>query len=166
MLVIKNLSKKDRERIFNKVCVDKITGCWNWIGKLHTGYGYIRINGNQELLHRVMYALYVEPIPTGLPWKVPIIDHLCNNRRCCNPKHLRLISLKENILRGIGPSAINARKTHCSRGHLLPAFQNRSDGGRRCTVCQKQRDKIYWQKRKSHYVRHTSFKSSFDQPTI
>jgi hypothetical protein len=28
------------------------------------------------------------------------IDHLCRNRRCCNPVHLEMISASENIWRG------------------------------------------------------------------
>jgi hypothetical protein len=28
------------------------------------------------------------------------IDHLCRNRRCCNPKHLQMVTASENIWRG------------------------------------------------------------------
>ena len=155
MLIIKKLSKENSKKIFDKISIDKITKCWNWIGKLNnTGYGYSIFNGNQELTHRLMYALYITPIPKGLPWKIPVINHICNNRSCCNPKHLELTSLKNNILKGNGPTAINARKIYCLNNHLLPIKSNRRDGGRRCLICQKAKDKIYWQKRKPHYVRH------------
>jgi hypothetical protein len=33
----------------------------------------------------VAYELWVEPIPKGLQ-----VQHLCNERRCCNPAHLVL----------------------------------------------------------------------------
>lgn len=46
-----------------------------------------------------------------------VLDHLCRNTRCVNPKHLEAVTQKENILRGIGISAQNAVKTHCWRGH-------------------------------------------------
>lgn len=88
-------------------------GCWAWIGSRATGgYGSIWRDGRNVHAHRAVYELLVGPIPDGLH-----IDHLCRNRNCVNPDHLEPVTLVENILRGEGIMALNARKTHCMHGH-------------------------------------------------
>lgn len=147
-LEIKNISSDFFREIASKIEFNhsQINECWIWKGATKKGYGYLRINNEQQSLHRIMYAWFIEKIPKG--WNPEQqIDHLCNNRLCCNPKHLQLTTQKVNILRGSGPTAINKLKTHCLNGHLLPKENNRSDGGRRCLICRRQMDKIYNQKR-------------------
>lgn len=93
--------------------VDKTNDCWNWTaGTLTSGYGSFRINNRAHVAHRYAYEQLVGPIPPGLT-----LDHLCRNRRCVNPAHLEPVTLATNVLRGLSAPAINARKTHCSRGH-------------------------------------------------
>ena len=104
------------------------SGCWEWTGcKIWNGYGRIHqiIDGKRKMIlaHRAVYEILVGPIPEGLT-----LDHLCRNRSCVNPAHLEAITMRDNVLRGVGPTAINARKTHCINGHLLPA-------SRKCREC-------------------------------
>lgn len=127
--------KNTRENFYSKL--KKMSNdCWEWQAKIHnpTGYGHICINGKTYLAHRVSYELHIGKIPKGLT-----VDHVCRNRKCVNPLHLRLLTGKENTLAGIGIAAQNARKTHCFRGH--PLFGNNlyidSKGGRVCKICQK-----------------------------
>lgn len=92
-----------------------VENCWEWIGTVNSG-GYGSFNdGRQFKAHRWSYARFKGPIPPSLT-----LDHLCRNRRCVNPDHLEPVTNRENILRGNGPTAENARKTHCKRGHPLP----------------------------------------------
>ena len=91
------------------------TGCWLWSGTIaNTGYGQVWVMGRRFSAHRFFYQSHVGPINSS-----QVVDHLCRNRSCVNPAHMELVTNKENILRGISPSAENARKTECKRGHKL-----------------------------------------------
>lgn len=74
----------------------------------------------------------VGPIPEGMD-----LDHTCRNRGCVNPEHLEPVTTQVNTLRGIGPTAENARKTHCKHGHPLEGDNLYVDpeGKRKCRAC-------------------------------
>lgn len=106
------------------------SGCWVWTGPLsHNGYGLIGTGSGTQIrrVHRVAFELYRGKIPEGLQ-----LDHICRVRCCANPWHCEIVTNKQNILRGVGPTAINAKKTHCIYGHALGESRN---GRRRCTQC-------------------------------
>jgi hypothetical protein len=66
--------------------------CWEFTGKsVVDGYGRVKIKGKNLMVHRVMYELLVGPIGEGMT-----IDHICRNRLCCNPDHLRQMTQLEN----------------------------------------------------------------------
>ena len=164
MLTIENIPQRFFKEIASKIEFGNSVKneCWIWNGaKNNNGYGFIRYKNSLQLVHRIMYSWFIKPIPRGLSSKGQV-DHMCNNRLCCNPKHLQFITQKENVLRGKGVSAVNARKIFCKRGHKLPLKDNRSDGGRRCLICQRQKDREYWKKRKDNYVHSKSIKPSND----
>lgn len=132
---VPHLTRKQLERVFSKIQIDKASGCWLWTGAIHgKGYGVTTYKAKFTLAHRLMYAWLVAPLQRGKGNGVPELDHVvCRNRRCCNPSHLELVSAKVNVLRGIGITAQHARKTLCKRGHeLLP---NPYGTGRRCPIC-------------------------------
>lgn len=118
------------------VFVDRSGGsgsCWPWIGGLSDkGYGRVMIAGVRRGSHCVAYELVEGPIPHGLQ-----IDHLCRNPACVNPSHLEAVTQGVNVLRGVSPSAQNARKTHCPRGHPLAGWNVivRPLHGRTCRKC-------------------------------
>lgn len=99
--------------------VNRSGACWLWLGSATSQgrYGGFKVRGDDgkwrtKLAHRVAYELEVGPISAGL-----VIDHLCRNQHCVNPSHLEPVTIRENTLRGVGPTAINAHRTHCTNGH-------------------------------------------------
>ena len=122
--------------------VDKTATCWIWTGGKHKlGYGTLKVGKKTEYAHRVIFEALNNKIPNGMS-----LDHLCRNPSCVNPDHLEVVTHKENVLRGIGPTAINAKKTHCKRGHELAGENLRITivGGRLCRTCFKI-SKLKWE---------------------
>lgn len=130
------LSVKDRERFESKYVVLP-SGCWQWTGKLDNGYGRFWLRGKTELAHRISWLVHRGPLPDGTPH----LDHLCRNRWCVNPDHLEPVTIGENVLRGEGLSATNARKTRCKRDHPLEGENLAVDanGARVCVTCRRER---------------------------
>jgi hypothetical protein len=114
--------------------VDTGPGCWTWRGTYHrSGYGLFSINGHWYRAHRVAYAWLVGPAADGT-----VHDHGCRNRWCVNPACSEQVTLHTNTLRGVGPTAVNANKTHCHRGHELAGANLRIEGrSRRCVACKR-----------------------------
>lgn len=125
-------TKTPEERFWPRV---EFTGfCWLWTGHLVTdGYGSIYIDGKSRRVHRVAYEWLIGPIPEGL-----VLDHLCRVRRCVNPDHLEPVTDRVNILRGTAPTAVNALKIRCTRGHELTpenTYMPPSGRYRACLTC-------------------------------
>lgn len=115
--------------------------CWIWTAHHDPhGYGRFGIEGSTTMLaHRFAYGLLVGLIPIGYE-----IDHLCRVPACVNPAHLEPVQHRENLLRGVGPSAVHSRKTHCHRGHPFTPDNTyvRPDGSRLCRACRVARGEI------------------------
>jgi len=127
------------------VPTEPVGDCIVWQGALdRDGYGLVSVNDHTRRAHRVAYDREVGPIPPRLT-----IDHLCRNRACVNVEHMEPVTVRENVLRGFGPPGMNARKTHCSKGHAFTeANTYLYRGSRHCRPCNNEATREYRARRK------------------
>lgn len=79
------------ERFWPKV--NKTGDCWLWTGSIG-GHGYGTFNvgkGKYAPAYRFAYIEAHGDIPSNV-----FIDHMCRNRKCVNPSHLRPVTHKQN----------------------------------------------------------------------
>lgn len=79
----------DEQRFWLKV--NKTDSCWLWTGAKHKGYGVARVGGSARLAHRVAWTWTRGVIPAGAQ-----LDHMCHNRACVNPEHIRFSDWETN----------------------------------------------------------------------
>lgn len=134
-------------KVAANVVIDPETGCHNWTKSTTWGYGVICVGGRKRMkAHRAAYEALVGPVAPGL-----VLDHLCRNRRCCNPAHLEPVTCRENLMRGDTEAARKARQTHCVNGHPFEGQNVLRDyrGWRRCRECHRQESTVQNAKRRS-----------------
>jgi hypothetical protein len=129
------------ERFWAKV--DKSGECWLWTASTYTdGYGcFRRVHEFAEPAHRWAFKSSGQDIPDGYH-----VDHICFNRTCVNPAHLRLATAKQNNENRNGANSNNrscgiqgvtrsgsgwsARVNHNKRDYYLGTFRTAEEAGR------------------------------------
>ena len=121
------------DRVMNELLwlnIEKISTCWIWKGPLSVdGYGIYK----NKRVHRLIYEEFCKPIPSNLH-----LHHLCRNRRCVNPAHMKLVSRSEHVFLDDTLMALKAKQTHCKWGHPLSGknlIVTKKGKGRGCKIC-------------------------------
>lgn len=73
---------------FGRIVNDELGHCWEWLGAKKEGYGLYC----KTTTHRISYTLFKGIIPKNL-----VVMHICDNRGCINPEHLKLGTQQDNM---------------------------------------------------------------------
>src|SRR5206468_154186 len=85
------------ERMEKYIVVDAETGCHVWTGQTDRGgYGRITVGLGADKRPTRVHIVAFEHIRGAVPGGM-VLDHLCRNRRCCNPDHLEPVTRRENV---------------------------------------------------------------------
>lgn len=99
--------------------------CWNWKGWIKpSGYGHITCTRLKiQSTHRMAWRVFKGEIPKGL-----CVLHKCDNKKCCNPDHLYLGTVKDNtrdaLERGQFPKGKNPSKGFPGEKHHKAKLTN------------------------------------------
>ena len=127
-------------RFMRFVFFEPSTGCWLWGGATfdkgkYGSYGGFQLARRKFVsAHRLSYEMHTGPIPEGF-----VVDHTCRVKMCVNPQHLRAVTPQINVLENNeSVCSLNARKTHCWRGHAFDEENTKLvPGGRECRECRR-----------------------------
>lgn len=82
-------------RLWENIKVGNDNECWPWTGALNgAGYGSLGLNGKSIMAHRASWIFHFGAIDETSSRIV--VMHLCDNRLCCNPAHLKLGTHQDN----------------------------------------------------------------------
>lgn len=100
-------AKNTPENFWSKVRRGKPDDCWEWQGALtSSGYGNLSWHGQHVQAHRMAYMLSLGGVSPQTGFRQMgraktykrFVLHKCDNRKCCNPAHLFLGSMRTNQL--------------------------------------------------------------------
>jgi len=94
------------QKQLSRIALNQVKGCW----ELHTyqdtknraRYGRLSVknlHNTSSLAHRTMYMVFYGQgsLPNG---RHDYLDHLCENKPCCYPRHLEVVTHATNTWRG------------------------------------------------------------------
>ena len=87
------MRKNTARDFWSKVDIRSEDECWLYTAKSGSpkGYGIVRLFDRDINAHVAAFILTNGEVPSGLQ-----VMHTCHNKRCCNPKHLKLGTNAQN----------------------------------------------------------------------
>ena len=106
--------------ILKSDCIINDEGCWVWQKRLDSaGYANKRIKNKDWLLHRYVHIILGNNPP---PSSKHTVDHICRNRACIAPDHLRWATASEQ---GYNKKNRSAYSKHLSRPPKASCLEDR-----------------------------------------
>ena len=102
-------------------------GCLLFTGCVQSrGYGSLGDGVRTVLAHKLAWETTNGKVPEGFR-----LLHMCHEKLCCEPEHMRLLARSEHGRRSM------EFITHCARGHLRTPLtsETRKNGRVRCICC-------------------------------
>lgn len=133
--ISKEIPLFDHELFLSKISITK-NDCWSFNGAKRNGYGIFSIKIDKKwsifYSHRLSFSMFNKITSNS---DSMVIDHICKNRECVNPDHLRETTSVENVMiNSFFNAAVNKEKKTCKRGHDLDGY-NRKYNKRFCKTC-------------------------------
>lgn len=121
-------------RLFDRLVPDG--DCLVWPGAHnHFGHGFIKFDGRNQSVHRLVWLLINGEIPGGL-----CVLHHCDNPPCCRIEHLFLGTKKDNN-EDRDRKGRQKHTTHCPRGHSYDEHGVIWSGALHCRECNRIRNR-------------------------
>jgi len=89
-------SQKQIDHFWSRIKISTKNKCWPSTHTPTSSRGKLAINGKHWLAHRFAVWITRPEDRRKLNRGDPVL-HDCDNPRCCNPKHLRVATQKENV---------------------------------------------------------------------
>jgi hypothetical protein len=134
------------KKFWSKVRVGDPTVCWPWTGACDvSGYG---IAGQGEKAHRAAYKLLI-----GEPPPKHELHHVCENKRCANPAHLKPLTKRAH-------ARVNHPPGCCLQGHAMSPGNTivSPQGYESCRICKLARVQRWRQRQREKKPRRPKYK--------
>lgn len=109
-------------------------GCWIWQGRISDGYGFYKFGHRKRssFAHRLIYEILVGKIPRGL-----VIRHMCHNRKCVSPFHMKVGTIADNNNDTLkAGNHFFSKRNKCKNGHeFKPGSYRMRKNTRICKIC-------------------------------